>query len=113
MAALAREDAVGRTYELGGPQVLTFRALMAMVLDMTGRRKRLVEMPDGLMRLQARLGEHMPGKPLTRDQLVQLRRDNVVAEGALGLSALGLTPRAIEAVVPTYLRRFRPVARSH
>jgi uncharacterized protein YbjT (DUF2867 family) len=107
MAGLTREGVEGRTYELGGPRVATFRELMAMVLDMTNRRKRLVEIPDGLVRLQARLGEHLPGKPLTRDQLAQLRRDNVVAEGADGLAALGIEPQTMEAVVPAYLARFR------
>ncbi len=111
LAAVARDDVAGQTYELGGPRVVTFRALMAMILDMTGRRKRLVEMPDGLVRLQARIGEHLPGKPLTRDQLAQLACDNVVAEGAKGLSALGVEPHAIEAVVPAYLARFKAPGR--
>ena len=108
LAATTRADVEGQTYELGGPEVVSFRELMAMILDITGRRKRLVEMPDGLVRLQARLGEHLPGKPLTRDQLAQLQRDNVVAPGAKGLAELGLQPHAIRAVVPGYLMRFRP-----
>lgn len=108
LAATTRADVEGQTYELGGPEVVSFRDLMAMILDITGRRKRLVEMPDGLVRLQARLGEHLPGKPLTRDQLAQLQRDNVVAPGAKGLAELGLQPHAIRAVVPGYLTRFRP-----
>jgi uncharacterized protein YbjT (DUF2867 family) len=111
LAGLTQDGIEGRTYELGGPRVASFRELMAMVLDLTGRRKRLVEIPDGLVRLQARIGEHLPGKPLTRDQLAQLRRDNVVSEGAEGFAALGLETRAMDAVVPGYLSRFRRAGR--
>lgn len=111
LAGLTQDGVEGRTFELGGPRVASFRELMAMVLDMTGRRNRLVEIPDGLVRLQARIGEHLPGKPLTRDQLAQLRRDNVVASGAEGFAALGIEPRAMETVVPGYLSRFRRAGR--
>ncbi|WP_456316251.1 complex I NDUFA9 subunit family protein [Teichococcus oryzae] len=107
-AASQRPDAAGRTYELGGPRVVSFRELMGYVLEVTGRRRRLVELPDGLVRLQARLGEHLPSPPLTRDQLAQLRRDNVVGEAAAGFAELGISPTAMEAVVPSYLARFRP-----
>lgn len=108
LAAASRNDAPGQTYELGGPRVVTFRELMGYILEVTKRPKRLVALPDGLVRLQARLGELLPNPPLTRDQLAQLRRDNVVAEGAPGFAALGLQPKAMEAVVPGYLSWFRP-----
>lgn len=108
LAATRRPEAAGRTYELGGPRVASFRELMGYVLEVTGRPKRLVALPDGLVRLQARLGEFLPSPPLTRDQLAQLRRDNVVSHGAEGLEALGIVPQAMEAVVPGYLARFRP-----
>ncbi|MFC4168493.1 complex I NDUFA9 subunit family protein [Teichococcus aestuarii] len=108
LAATRRPEAAGRTYELGGPRVASFRELMGYVLEVTGRPKRLVALPDGLVRLQARLGEFLPSPPLTRDQLAQLRRDNVVSPGAEGLEALGIVPQAMEAVVPGYLARFRP-----
>ena len=68
---------------------------------------RLVDMPMGLMQFQAALLEKLPKPPLTTDQLKLLGRDNVVAEGAPGLSALGIAPTSVEAVVPGYLRRFR------
>ncbi|MBC9178548.1 complex I NDUFA9 subunit family protein [Pseudoroseomonas ludipueritiae] len=107
LAALTRDDTEGRTYELGGPRVASFRELMALVLDATGRRKRLVEVPEGLARLLSRL----PGGPLTADQLAQLGRDNVASPGAEGLEALGITPKTMESVVPGYLARFRPGGR--
>jgi uncharacterized protein YbjT (DUF2867 family) len=111
LVGLTQDGIEGRIFELGGPRVASFRELMAMVLDLTGRRKRLVEIPDGLVRLQARIGEHLPGKPLTRDQLAQLRRDNVVSADAEGFAALGLEPHSMEAIVPGYLSRFRRAGR--
>jgi uncharacterized protein YbjT (DUF2867 family) len=109
MAALERDDVAGRVFELGGPRALSFRDIIRYILETTGRPgKRLFEVPMGLARLQARVAERIPGKPFTQDQLRLLQRDNVVAEGAAGLEALGITPRAIEAVVPGYLARFRP-----
>jgi uncharacterized protein YbjT (DUF2867 family) len=108
MAALARPEAAGNTYELGGPRVWSFRELLAFILKETGRRRPLVEMPMGLVRLQARLGELLPNPPITRDQLILLQRDNVVAPGALTLADLGITAQPVEALVPAYLARFRP-----
>jgi len=107
MAALQRADAPGQTYELGGPRVMSMREVMAYVQAVTGRRRMMVDMPMGLMRLQARLGELLPTPPITRDQLVLLRRDNVVADGAAGLSALGISASAVEAIVPATLARYR------
>lgn len=107
-AALDRADAPGRTYELGGPRVWSFRELMAYVLQETRRRRPLVEVPLGVARFQARLGEYVPGKPFTRDQLALLGRDNVVTPGVPDLAALGIVPTPVELIVPEYLVRFRP-----
>jgi uncharacterized protein YbjT (DUF2867 family) len=108
MAALAQADAAGTVYELGGPRVLTFRELLAYILKETSRKRRLVDVPMGLARVQARIMELVPGKPLTRDQLLMLQQDNVVAADMPGLQELGIVPTPVELVVPTYLRRFRP-----
>ncbi len=107
-AGVGQAAAAGRTYELGGPRVLSFRELLRYILEVTGQRKPMIDIPPGIARLQARVGELLPNPPLTTDQLLMLARDNVVAEGAEGLAALGIAPKAIEAVVPGYLRRFRP-----
>jgi NADH dehydrogenase len=112
MAALDREEAKGRTYELGGPRIYTFRALMDYVIAETGRRRLVLDLPYSVGELQARLFELLPTPPLTRDQLLLLRRDNVVAEGALTLADLGIAPKALEAIVPAYLARFRPAGRT-
>ena len=111
MAAIEREEARGRTYELGGPRVMTMREVLDFVLEQTQRRRRLVPLPHGLVALQAWLGECLPNPPLTRDQLLLLSRDNVVGETADGLPALGIVPKAAEAIAPSYLARFRPVRR--
>ena len=108
IAAATRDDAVGQTYELGGPRAISFRDLLRFILDTTGHRRPMIDMPDGLVRLQARLSEFLPNPPLTRDQLVMLQRDNVVAPGAPGLAELGIAAKSVEAVVPGYLARFRP-----
>jgi uncharacterized protein YbjT (DUF2867 family) len=108
LAALRSEDAAGKTYELGGPKAWLFVDLLAYILKVTGRDLSLVNMPVALTRLQAFVLEMLPGKILTRDQLKMLARDNVVASHALGLSDLGISPTAVEQIVPDYLRRYRP-----
>jgi NADH dehydrogenase len=107
MAALEREEAQGMTYELGGPRAMTMREVLRFILDTTRRNRRMVDMPMGFMRFQARLLEKLPNPALTTDQLLLLGRDNVVSPGRPGLDALGIVPKSIEAVVPAYLRRYR------
>lgn len=106
-AALTRPDAAGQTYELGGPGVFTMREILEFVLRETRRHRLLVSPPMGIVRLQAALLERLPGKLLTRDQLLLLARDNVVAEGAPGLAELGVLPTPVAQVVPGYLKRYR------
>jgi uncharacterized protein YbjT (DUF2867 family) len=108
MAALIRSDTAGAIYELGGPRVWRFRELLAYILRETGRRRPMVDVPMGLARLQARMMELLPGKPLTRDQLLMLASDNVVGPDVPGLKELGMVPTPVELVVPIYLRRFQP-----
>jgi uncharacterized protein YbjT (DUF2867 family) len=107
MAALEQPAASGRTYELGGPEVLSFKALMELVLRETGRRRALVDLPFGLALPEAAFLEWLPRPPLTRDQVRMLRRDNVVASDAPGFADLGISPTALELVLPGYLARFR------
>ena len=99
--------AAGRTYELGGPKVYTFRELIELVLGEIRRKRLLVDLPFGLAAIQARLMSILPNPPLTPDQVELLKRDNVVSSGALTLAALGIAPTAVEGVLPSYLDRFR------
>ncbi len=108
LAALTRPDAEGGLYELGGPRALTMRALLDYIMKETGHRKPAIALPMCFGRLQAAILEKLPGKLLTRDQLLMLARDNVVASGMPGLADLGIVPTPIELIVPFYLRRFRP-----
>lgn len=107
--ALARADARGRTFELGGPRIATFRELMEDILAVTGRRRGLVNLPMALADVIGLFGDigacfGIPPQ-LTRDQARQLRCDNVA--GADGLAALGIRATAMDMVLPTYLDRFR------
>jgi uncharacterized protein YbjT (DUF2867 family) len=97
----------GRTYELGGPKVYTLRELLELLLAEIRRKRLLVNLPFGLAGAVARLMSVLPKPPLTPDQVELLKSDNVVAPGALGLSSLGIAPTAVEAVLPSYLERFR------
>lgn len=107
VAALERP---GETFEFGGPEVLTMRQIFERLCEWTGRRKRLVELPDGGARLIAAFG-FLPGAPLTRDQWLMLQRDNVVSGAHPDLAALGITPTPMGAVAPDWLARFRPGGR--
>jgi len=97
----------GRTFELGGPTVYSFRALIELLLEQIRRKRILIDIPFGLAALQARLMSILPDPPLTPDQVEMLKRDNVVSSGALTLAALGITPTPVEAILPSYLDRFR------
>ena len=103
----------GATYELGGPEVLSFREIMEIILKITDRKRMLVSLPFALARLQAIFLQFAPGAlKLTPDQVELLRTDNIVSQAAtaagLTLEGLGLTPDSIEGVAPQYLWRFRP-----
>jgi uncharacterized protein YbjT (DUF2867 family) len=101
----------GATYELGGPDVRTFKALMEFTLATIQRRRLLVPAPFALMKLQAAILQFLPKPPLTPDQVELLKRDNVVSNEARRdgrtLEALGIIPESIDAIVPSYLWRFR------
>ncbi len=102
----------GAAYELGGPEVLTMREIMEIILDVTERNRMLMPLPFGLAKLQALFLQFAPGDfKLTPDQVTLLRSDNVVSDAAkaagLTLEGLGITPDSMEAIVPQYLWRFR------
>lgn len=107
IAGLTRADVQGHAFELGGPRAWTMRELLAFILRQTNRHRPLVAVPPAIAQIQARVMECLPGKPLTRDQLLLLRRDNVVTPGTPGLAELGITPLAVEQAAPEYLARYR------
>jgi uncharacterized protein YbjT (DUF2867 family) len=102
----------GATYELGGPEVLTLREIIEIILAITERQPMLLPLPFGLAKLQALFLQFAPGAlKLTPDQVALLRTDNVVSDAAkaagLTLEGLGITPDSMEAIAPQYLWRFR------
>lgn len=107
MAILNRPESEGRIYEFGGPGTYSFRDLMAMMLKEIGANRLLAPIPWGLASFQAGLLEKLPIKMLTRDQVELLKVDNVASGGLPGLADLGITPTAVEVILPTYLDRFR------
>lgn len=104
-------EADGRTYELGGPEEFTFKQLMDFTLDTIGRSRLLVPVPWAIARLQGAILGLLPKPLLTTDQVELLKTDNVVSDQARKdgrtLDGLGVTPRGIEAIVPSYLYRYR------
>lgn len=111
----APEDApfafAGKTYELAGPRIYSFKELMELLLAAIGRRRLLVPVPWGMARLQAAILGLLPKPPLTLDQVKLLARDNVAGGALPGLPELGIDPDGPEAIIPTYLDRFRPGGR--
>ena len=111
LAAIEGQATPGATYELGGPEVRTFKELMQFVLATIERRRLLVPLPFALASLQAAFLQFLPTPPLTPDQVELLKGDNVVSDAAKReqrtLEALGINPVDMAVVVPSYLWRFR------
>ncbi len=105
-AALEPRKHGGKTYEIGGPQVLTMKDLHEAILALSGQKSDLVETPDVFASLLSRLG-WLPGAPLTRDQWLMLQRDNVPSGEHPGLEAFGIKPTPLAAVAAEWLSRFR------
>ena len=106
-AALDPVTRGGKTYELGGPQVMTMREIMEWVSATTGRNRTLVDLPDPVARLLARLTGWAPGAPLTWDQWLMLQKDNVVSDGAEGLEAFSIPKTPLAAVSEGWLTSYR------
>ena len=94
-------------FELGGPRVYTYREIAALVLREIDRHKPIVGVPAALMKIAGFFAEFLPVPPLTHDQVDLLTHDNVVRPGATDLADSRHPPTAAEAILPTYLDRFR------
>ncbi len=107
----------GTTYELGGPDVRSFKELMEFMLATIERHRLLVPVPYAVMKLQATVLQYLPKPPLTPDQVEMLKPDNVVSAAAREqgrtLEGLGIIPNSIASVVPDYLWRFRKAGQFH
>jgi uncharacterized protein YbjT (DUF2867 family) len=98
----------GQTYELGGPRSYSFRELTQYILDEVMVKKPLVDVPMSIAKLQAKVLGLAPKPLVTTDQLKLLAHDNVVSAGAKTFSDFSITPTPLEAIVPSYLARYRP-----
>jgi len=96
-----------KTYELGGPEVMTMTQVNRWIAEATGRDRPLLEMPDEVSGPLATLTGWLPGAPITRDQWMMLQRDNVVGAKAKGLAALGIAPTPLDAVAPGWMVQYR------
>ncbi|MEZ5872776.1 MAG: complex I NDUFA9 subunit family protein [Nitratireductor sp.] len=112
--ALATDGAVagGKVYELGGPEVKTCRECLNTMLTIIDRNRLVVNLPWFMAKAVARLTGWLPGAPVTLDQVIMLQSDNVVSNEAIKarrtLDGIGITPRSMAAILPSYLVRFRP-----
>jgi NADH dehydrogenase len=95
----------GKTYEVGGPQVMSMVELHRAIIEITGQKPEIVHMPDFITGLIAKLG-FLPGAPLTQDQWMMLQRDNVPSGELPGLKAFGIDPTPLGAVADEWLGRF-------
>ncbi len=107
VTVLTSETARGRTFELGGPSVYSFKELLQLILRETGRSRALIPLPFGIAALNAVFLQLLPNPILTVDQVRLLKHDNIVSPTAAGLADLGITPTSVEAVIPSYLWRYR------
>ena len=110
-AILGRADTAKSVFELGGPRVYTYREIAELVLREIDRKKPIVAIPAGLMKISGFFAQQIAmlglTPPITADQVELMGQDNVVRPGALSLATLGIEPTAAEAILPTYLDRYR------
>ena len=106
--------AKGRIYELGGPEILTFRQCLELMLKTIDRKRPFVSLPFGIASMMGSVASLVPfiDPPLTSDQVTLLRKDNIVSDEAKKegrtLQAIGITPVLAEVILPSYLVRYRP-----
>lgn len=111
VAALKQADTARSVFELGGPRVYTYREIAALVLHEIDRKKPIVGVPAPLLKFCGFVAQQIARvglvPPITADQVELMRHDNIVRPGANTLASLGIEPTAAEAILPTYLDRFR------
>ena len=106
-AALDPSRHGGKTYELGGPEVISMRQLNEWINQATGHNRTILDIPDPVARLLARTFGWLPGAPITWDQWLMLQKDSVVSDGAPGLRDFGIAPTPVQAVSEGWLTSYR------
>ena len=118
IAKVATQGTTGKTYELGGPRIYSFKELMHFMLETIDRKRFLAPVPWFAANMMGLVGEISGVAPfvkpfLTRDQVKNLKVDNIVADEALSFADLGIRLETVEAIVPTYLGRYRKYGQFH
>lgn len=118
IAAKIVKGTAGETFELGGPHVYSFKELLSYMLNVIAKKRFLVPVPWFAANMMGFVGELSGALPfiapfLTRDQVINLKRDNVVAVNALGFADLNITPETVESIVPSYLLKYRKYGEFH
>ena len=110
--SIGNRNTQGETYLLGGPKVYSFKELMELVLYVTERKRILIPIPTAIASFQALFLQMLPKPMLTPDQVALMEADNIVPDGGQGFEALEIRPTPVEAILPTYLDRFRRTGRT-
>ena len=108
MACINNPAASGKTFALGGPEIVTFREIYARLFKATGRKRCLISLPFGIAKIQASFLQMLPHPLLTRDQVESLKTDNIVMAGSLKLEDLGITAKSMDGILAGYLEYSRP-----
>lgn len=100
-------QSAGKTYELGGPQIVSFKEIYEILLYQINRKRALISVPWGVAKMQGCVMGFLPKPPLTVDQVRSLKFDNIVSEDALKLTDLGVIPTAMDSILPQYLKCYK------
>ncbi len=111
LVAAHNPAAAGQIFELGGPETVSFKEIYEILFRYTGRSRRTINLPWGVAKVQATFTGMLPNPLLTRDQVESLKTDYTVAGDALTFADLGITPTAMDVILPTYLESYRPGGR--
>jgi len=106
IANAMKQGALG-IYEFGGTEILSFKGLLEKMKIHTGQNVRLIPLPWTIAKIQAFFMSVLPNPPLTSDQIISLKTDNIVSDTAMTLSDLGVKPTSMDAILPSYLGRFK------
>lgn len=105
MAAIEKDEAVGQTFEIGGPDIYSFREILEFICKVINRRPLLLNIPFPVASVIGAVAKFLPCPPLTADQVTLLKNDNIVGTNVKTLSNLGISAGSVPAIVPLYLAR--------
>jgi uncharacterized protein YbjT (DUF2867 family) len=109
VAALLRDgNTAGRVFEFAGPEEMTLKEMIQLVAHETDRKRALIPLPFAIAKVLGAVAQFVPGAPITYDEVLTLQSDSVASGTLPDLRSLGITPTASEAILPSYIWRFRP-----